>query len=353
MADSNISVLLIEWYRINKRDLPWRHSIDPYIIWISEIILQQTRVVQGMPYFYRFIDYFPNVHELASANEREVLKCWEGLGYYSRARNMHHTAKYIVAILDGIFPNNYQHLLKLKGIGNYTAAAIASFAYGEKVAVLDGNVIRVLSRLFNFELDVNEALNRKKLQLIADSLISSLQPGEFNQAIMEFGALHCLPAQPKCMECTLNHLCEGFLNGNQNKLPFKSKKIKVKNRYFNYLVFIDENNNYYVKERLKGDIWQGLFDFALIETCSEAQNLNEIYKNENFIDIKISYVSSLYKHILTHQIIWAKFWIINILAIELPNIINVETFINCDIDQMNLLPVPKLIKNFLKNQKLL
>lgn len=353
MNESPISILLIDWYKINKRDLPWRNSTDPYVIWISEIILQQTRVAQGMPYYHTFLENFPDVFALAAAPERDVLKCWEGLGYYSRARNMHFTAKHIVANLGGIFPDNYQDLLKLKGVGSYTAAAIASFAYGQKVAVLDGNVIRVLSRLFNFDLDVNDAKNRKKLQLIADSLISDTYPSEFNQAIMEFGALHCMPAQPKCSICPLNYLCEGYINKKQNILPFKSKKSKAKNRFFNYLVVNDEFGQYYLKERIKGDIWQGLHDFWLIESLEELDNFDTLYSNNNKIILEITHISPLYKHVLTHQTIWAKFWVINVLLKDLPALIDTNTFQACDINQMIALPKPILIKNFLNNQKLL
>jgi A/G-specific adenine glycosylase len=338
--------LLIGWYRVNKRDLPWRHTKNPYIIWISEIILQQTRVVQGMPYFYRFVESFPDVFALAQVDEREVLKCWEGLGYYSRARNMHFTAKLIVEKYNGVFPDNFNDLLKLKGIGNYTAAAIASFAFGEKVAVLDGNVIRVLARLYDFGGDVMEEKAKKVLLSIANELIPEKNPGEFNQAIMEFGALHCTPINPKCDQCVLNHLCEGFKNKTKNELPVKLKKVKIKTRYFNYLVMLDSEGNYYLNRRNRGDIWEGLHDFPLVESKHELNEVSEVLTVFNH-GVTMITVKGPFKHILTHQIIFAKFWVIDIEKINIYKLIDSQDIIKCNMVEMMALPKPILIKNFL------
>ena len=347
MKDTSIAEFLINWYTINKRDLPWRHAKNPYIIWISEIILQQTRVVQGMPYFYRFTEQFPDVYALANADQKDVLKCWEGLGYYSRARNMQFTAKFIVENLDGIFPQDFDSLLKLKGIGNYTAAAIASFAFGEKVAVLDGNVMRVLARLFDFEGDINDEKNKKILRGIANELIPANKPAEFNQAIMEFGALHCVPANPKCGECVLAHICLGFKNKKQHVLPYKSKKLKVKTRYFNYLVLRDENENFYIKRREKGDIWQGLHDFALVETTQEETNIEAMAQKLGLKNFRLVAETQPAKHILTHQLIYAKFWTLEIPETTAIRLVDNSELMKCNLDELKALPKPILIKNFL------
>ncbi|MFP4091343.1 MAG: A/G-specific adenine glycosylase, partial [Cyclobacteriaceae bacterium] len=210
MESQDFAERIIGWYHHHKRDLPWRHSRDPYIIWLSEIILQQTRVVQGLPYFMRFAEAFPTVYDLASASQQEVLRLWQGLGYYSRARNMHACARLIVEQHNGVFPLHYQELLQLKGVGPYTAAAIASFAYNETVAVLDGNVFRVLARVFGVEDDISSGQGQKRFQALAAQLVPEGKAGEYNQAIMEFGALQCTPQSPACLLCPLSEICYAF-----------------------------------------------------------------------------------------------------------------------------------------------
>ena len=223
---------LIQWYLNNKRDLPWRNTQNPYLIWLSEIMLQQTRVAQGLPYYMAFTNAFPTVFELANASEEQVLKLWQGLGYYSRARNLHKTAQFVASELNGEFPDNNKDLLKLKGIGDYTAAAIASFAYNEAVPVVDGNVFRVLSRYFDIETDISLVTAKKEFSALAFELMPKNDPASFNQAIMEFGALQCVPKNPSCEICVFNSSCAALQKKKVHLLPFKSKKIKVSYRFF-------------------------------------------------------------------------------------------------------------------------
>ncbi|MFY0651488.1 MAG: A/G-specific adenine glycosylase [Cyclobacteriaceae bacterium] len=299
---------LLKWYGLNKRDLPWRHSSDPYVIWLSEIILQQTRVQQGLPYFAKFLNAYPDVHSFAAADEQDILKHWQGLGYYSRARNMHKCANEVVEYYGGQFPNSYDELLKLKGVGKYTAAAIASFAFQEPVAVLDGNVYRVLARIFGIENDIGESSSYKHFWSKAQELISTKDPGEFNQALMEFGALHCVPKSPDCQQCVFQDVCVAQRNDLQSVLPVKQKKIKKRTRYFNYFI-ISNGKKLLVNKRKKSDIWEGMYEFHLLES-KEAVELSELEKGEAQELKKISSLvtcSDIYKHVLTHQTIFARF----------------------------------------------
>lgn len=282
-AKMNFSNSLINWYLQNKRDLPWRNTTNPYAIWLSEIILQQTRVAQGLPYFNIFLEAFPEVLDLADAEEEKVLKLWQGLGYYSRARNLHATAKYVAVDLKGVFPTSYKELLLLKGVGEYTAAAIASFAYNEPVAVVDGNVFRVLARYLGIGLDISMATSKKEFQNKAQELLPKHKAALFNQAIMDFGALQCVPKKPSCESCVLVISCFAFQNGKVEELPFKSKKVKVTNKYFNYLVFKDSRDFIVVEKRVNNGIWKNLYEFPLIET-NETTNLTDIIS-----EIKKSY----------------------------------------------------------------
>ena len=266
----NFSQKLLKWYKINQRNLPWRDVDDPYKIWLSEIILQQTRVQQGMPYYEKFILTFPTVYDLAKASEDEILKLWEGLGYYSRARNMHFTAKYIVEELHGKFPNNYADLLKLKGVGNYTAAAIASFAFKEAVAAVDGNVYRVLARIFGIKDDIMSNQAKKIFQSLANELIPKNQPDIFNQAMMDLGSMVCKPKQPLCETCFMQEECFAFRHDEIVNLPVKSKKIKVKKRFFHFLLLENADKNIVIEQRSDNDIWKNLYQFPLIETNLEA-----------------------------------------------------------------------------------
>ncbi len=279
----NFAFDLITWYQENKRDLPWRNIEDPYLIWLSEVILQQTRVTQGMPYYLRFSAAYPTVEQMAAATEKDILRLWQGLGYYSRARNMHHTAQVLVNEHNNNFPTNYKALKKLKGIGDYTACAIASFAFNEKVAVVDGNVFRVLSRIFGVEEDISSTKGKKVFAELAKTLLPDTETATYNQAIMEFGALFCKPSSPDCPNCVFRDSCVAFAEKKQDSLPFKAKKAQVKKRYLHYLV-IEHDNKLLMKERFEGDVWQGLYDFVLVEkgvTKTTVVQKTEKSMNEN------------------------------------------------------------------------
>lgn len=305
---------LIKWYKIHKRELPWRDTKDPYKIWLSEIILQQTQVIQGLAYYYKFIEAYPTITDLANAKQDDVLKNWQGLGYYSRARNLHETAKKICVIYKGHFPNKYEDIIALKGIGAYTAAAIASFAYDMPHAVVDGNVYRVLSRVFGIKTPINSNEGKKQFQQLADELLLKKQPAIYNQAIMEFGSQQCKPVNPNCNECVLQEKCFANTHNNVAVLPVKINKTKIKNRYFNYFFIEDINNNVYVQQRTGKDIWQGLFELFLIETEKES-TLDTLLKDkqlQTLLHKKHTFVKTPYKakHVLSHQHLHATFYII-------------------------------------------
>lgn len=341
----NFTNLLIEWYLQNKRDLPWRNTTNPYPIWLSEIILQQTRVAQGMPYFYAFLESFPTVKELAIADEQQVLKLWQGLGYYSRARNLHQTAQYIANELDGVFPNSYAGLIQLKGIGEYTAAAIASFAYNEPVPVVDGNVFRVVSRYFGIESDISTGKTKKEFTALAAELLSKEQPALFNQAIMEFGAMHCTPKNPDCENCIFNSSCVALQKGLVGQLPFKSKKIKIRKRYFNYIVLQDKKGNTKIQQRTDKGIWHNLYEFPLFETTQEEgfETIAPLIKNDtDFGDSVVSIqeanpISLIHK--LSHQHLYIKFWKVTVNN-TLTDGVNPE--------QLRTFPFPIVIHNFIE-----
>jgi A/G-specific adenine glycosylase len=258
---------LLAWFAQNHRPLPWKGERDPYKIWLSEIILQQTRVEQGLPYYQKFIEKYPDVKTLANAPEDEVMKLWEGLGYYSRTRNLHFTAKFIANDLAGKFPDDYDGIRALKGVGDYTAAAIASFAFDLPHAVLDGNVYRVLARFFGIETPTDLPAAKKEFATLAQTLLDSARPGDFNQAIMDFGATHCTPQQPKCSSCLLNNQCVAFQMGRVTELPARSKVLEKKDRYFFYLV-ADFQEKVFVRKRSGKDIWQNLWEFPMLELAA-------------------------------------------------------------------------------------
>ena len=257
---------LINWYLQNKRELPWRRTKDPYLVWLSEIILQQTRVDQGMSYYLKFSEAFPKVNDLANANESTILKMWQGLGYYSRARNLHYTAKYVTNELNGKFPNNHNDLLKLKGVGDYTASAIASFCFDQACAVVDGNVYRSVNSKITSQYSVNSTSGIRNFKKLAESLIDKDRSGTYNQAIMDFGALQCKPSNPDCYQCPLNSSCIALEKKWVKILPVKIKKHKVRNRFFNYIVFVSVDGKTILEQRIGKGIWQGLYQFPLIET---------------------------------------------------------------------------------------
>ncbi|WP_370407482.1 A/G-specific adenine glycosylase [Tenacibaculum dicentrarchi] len=338
-----ITSKLIYWYLKNKRDLPWRKTKDPYLVWLSEIMLQQTRVAQGLPYFISFTTNFETVFDLAKADQTTVLKLWQGLGYYSRARNLHFTAKQVANDFNGVFPNTYKELLKLKGIGDYTASAIASVCYDEPVAVVDGNVYRVLARYFGIKTAINSSKGIKEFKELAQTLIDVSQPGMYNQAIMDFGALQCKPQNPLCESCPLSESCVALDKKLIKELPVKEKKIKVKKRYFNYLVVVTDDNKTNIEQRIGKGIWQGLYQFPLIETTT-AINETQLIEQPEFAKLfPKETILTLFNqkdivHKLSHQHLSTKFWIVKTTNTS------EKTILWNDIKQY---PVPVLIDNFL------
>ena len=308
---SNFSTILIEWYNENKRDLPWRQTKDPYLIWISEIILQQTRVAQGYAYYQRFIARFPDLFTLAQAEEDEVLKYWQGLGYYSRARNLHAAAQQMAEM--GGFPHSYKEVLSLKGVGEYTAAAICSFAYDMPHAVVDGNVYRVLSRWLGQDTPIDSTQGKKQFAQAADELLDKNQPAIYNQAIMDFGALQCTPASPNCLFCPLADSCMALQMGKVDSLPVKQHKTKVTNRYFHYF-FVRAGGYTYISKRQGKDIWKNLYEFPLVET-ETAVSQEHLYALPVFKQFFaegekpiIKLVKKGVKHVLSHRVIYADFY---------------------------------------------
>ncbi|MFC6103413.1 A/G-specific adenine glycosylase [Olivibacter domesticus] len=303
---------IINWYHPNKRDLPWRHTTDPYIIWLSEIILQQTRVEQGLPYFYRFVEQYPNIATFAAAEEGEILRLWQGLGYYSRARNMHKAAKMVMDNHDGIFPTTYDSLIKLNGIGGYTAAAIASFSANEAKPVLDGNVFRVLSRYFGIEEAINTPKGKKLFYELALEMLDKEQPAIYNQSIMEFGALQCKPQNPDCQICPLRTSCYAKQTNKVNSLPVKIKGRISKDRYFYYFVIMDEKSgSIAIRKRGPKDIWENMYEFPLIEQAAPL-SISELKNTKEFNELfgrgaELHIISTPKKHILSHQNIYATF----------------------------------------------
>lgn len=305
----NLSAQLINWYLEHQRELPFRQTKDAYKIWLSEIILQQTRVNQGLRYYERFIEKYPTVHQLAQASEEEVLKMWQGLGYYSRARNLHATAQYISTELQGNFPSSFKEIQKLKGIGPYTAAAIASFAFDEPIAVVDGNVFRFFARYFGIFDDISQGKSRAVFQALGNELIDKNRPDLFNHALMDFGALICTPKKTQCHLCVFSDSCYAFRNDKVDELPVKNNKIKVKNRYFNYLIATHQNHTWICK-REKGDIWQGLYEFPMIETENKnAENVQKQLAKTFKIPIEqIHLKTTNIKHKLSHQLLHINLW---------------------------------------------
>ena len=311
----NFNSTLTNWYSTNKRSLPWRTSKNPYNIWLSEIILQQTQIKQGQPYYETFLANYPSVQALAEASETEILNLWQGLGYYSRARNLHFTAKYITNELNGEFPKNYKSLLDLKGVGDYTASAIASICYEESVAVVDGNVYRVLARYFGIDTPINSTEGVKQFKKLANSLLPLSKFGDYNQAIMEFGSQQCKPKSPNCEGCPLISSCKAYATGSVKALPVKLKKTKITKKYFNFIVINSNDHKTFLERRTEKGIWQQLYQFPLIETptsISKKELLTFLVGSEK---IKVSYEKiSLFNasdivHKLSHRELHVKFWI--------------------------------------------
>lgn len=344
---------LTKWYALNKRDLPWREHKNPYKIWLSEIILQQTQVSQGLSYYIKFTEKYPFVKNLAKAPEDEVLRLWQGLGYYSRARNLHASAKVILEKYKGKFPDTYDEIKALKGIGDYTAAAIASFAYDLPYAVVDGNVYRVLSRVFGIKTSIDSPLAKKEFQELANQLLDKKTPATYNQAIMEFGSQFCKPVKPDCQSCIFKNKCYAFLTGNVENLPVKLKKTKIRNRYFNYVVISDKQQNILIHKRPKGDIWQGLYEFPLIE--SKNSILEEIFlKSKEFkstvkSNFELIHVSKEYKHVLSHQHLYARFYVIKLKGGLKDAITGNQGETKVNIEKLTSFAFPRLTGKFLDN----
>lgn len=349
---TEIQATLAHWYEAHKRELPWRSDPTPYYVWLSEIILQQTRVNQGFDYFVRFVERWPTLADLAQASEEEVLKMWQGLGYYSRARNLHKCARQVVELYGGEFPADFEKLKKLQGIGNYTAAAIASIAFNLPYAVVDGNVYRVLSRLYDIDTPINTDQGAKLFTDLATSLLDRESPGRHNQAMMEFGALQCVPKNPDCLQCPIQSHCLSFANGTVDERPQKEKKLKVKTRYFHYLVIRNPDNSVYLHKRSAKDIWQNLYDFPCVES-ERPLTLDEITASDYFKSLRlnekyiISHISPQYVHKLTHQTIIAIFVEIKI-SFFLAKIQKNDILLALE-NELGTYPVPKLIDNYLHN----
>lgn len=343
---------LLKWYDFNKRELPWRTTSDPYKIWLSEIILQQTQVNQGLNYYLKFIEAFPGVKDLAKAPEDKVMKLWQGLGYYSRARNLHEAAKSIVKEHNASFPKSYTEIRALKGVGDYTAAAIASIAYDLPHAVVDGNVYRVLSRVFGIETPIDTTTGKKEFAELANQLLPKKAAANYNQAVMEFGALYCRPQNLDCTNCIFNDKCEAYRTKKVNQLPVKSKKTKVSNRYFNYLILLDHDFTYLNKREAK-DIWKGLYEFYLIESdkkLSESEllkhkEIGKILRGKSIGKIK---VSSEYKHVLSHQNLHTRFY-----QIKIDKYTNVLKLKKVKITELHKFAFPRLIEKYLEDEELI
>ena len=344
------SELLLNWYKINKRDLPWRHTNKAYFIWLAEIILQQTKVKQGLPYYLKFIKKYPTIKDLALAKEEEVLKIWQGLGYYSRARNLHFSAKYILERYNGVFPNQYDEILNLKGVGKYTAAAIAAFAFGLPYSVVDGNVVRVLSRVFGIDIAFENSSGSKVFQNLAQDLLDKKDPANYNQAIMEFGALHCNYKLPKCNTCIFIESCVAYTTNSIPKFPLKIKKTKIKERFLHYLVVKKEDN--IMLGKISKGVWIGLYEFPFVEFLSE-QPLDSIVSSKEWKDMfkksdyELESISKQYIHKLSHQHIYAYFWIINVVEFKLTKYSFVKN------NEVKNYPISRLTDKFLQDNNII
>ncbi len=339
------SKTLTHWYSVNKRNLPWRETKNPYFIWLSEIILQQTQVAQGLPYYVKFTTNFPTIFDLARADEDVILKYWQGLGYYSRARNLHATSKYIVKELNGVFPNTYSEIIKLKGVGDYTASAVSSICFNEATAVVDGNVYRALSRYFGIDTPINTSKGFKEFKALAQELINKQDPAQFNQAIMEFGARQCKPKNPDCNVCPFNDSCIALQKKKVSLLPVKLKTTKVTKKYFNFIVLLSIDGMTLLEQRQGKGIWQNLYQFPLVESDGplKIEELKETIKTLDFLKNQY-YTVSLYNdtdilHKLSHQHLFTKFWILKSKTSFKEGI---------SVNEIIKYPVPKLIANFIE-----
>lgn len=340
---------LFRWYSLNKRNLPWLGSNNPYLVWLSEIILQQTRVEQGMAYYLKFCKKYPTVKKFALAKEDEVLKMWEGLGYYSRARNMISTAKQIENELNGVFPDSYEGLIQLKGIGKYTAHAILSYAYNKPFAVVDGNVLRTLSRYYAISEPIDTPTGKSLIQQKADKLLDKENPAVFNQAMMDFGSLVCKPKNPDCANCPLSTNCKANQQGQPTLYPIKSKKINRQTRYFNFIILHD-NKSVIIIQRNTNDIWKGLYQFPLIitEKPCDSKTLSDMkaFLNLGIINPKTVIETNVFTQQLTHQKLICKFFIYELKSLKK---LTIENAIKIDFNNLNKYAFPGVIRTFLQN----
>jgi len=343
----NFNNELAQWYKTNKRKLPWRSTSDSYVIWLSEVILQQTRVEQGLPYFYRFLEKYPDVTSFAAADEDEILKLWQGLGYYSRGRNMLKTAKMVQEIYNGKFPEKYEQLIKLKGIGQYTAAAIASFSANEPRAVVDGNVYRVLARYFGINEPVNTTKGQKLFQQVADELLDKVRPGLHNQAMMEFGAMLCKPKNPDCGMCPVRQGCYAYANNAVAALPVKLNNLKIRERYFNYFLIAD-GDSVLINKRNDKDIWANMYDLPMIEAVSllNIEDLSLLPEFKEFFgeDVKIGEIYPIRKHVLTHRRLYVR-----LITLESKPLKLKADWSFIPVEHMKNLAVPRIVFLFLKD----
>lgn len=337
--------LIIDWYLANKRDLPWRDTTNPYYIWLSEIILQQTRVVQGLDYYLRFVSKYPTIVDLANAEEDEVLRLWQGLGYYSRARNIHATAKFVRDNYEGIFPSTYEEVLALKGIGPYTAAAICSFAYRLPYPAVDGNVFRVISRLFAVEEPIDTSSGKKIFTAYAEEMMDVKHPDLFNQAMMEFGAMQCTPQSPACQVCPLLDKCRAYELNLVKLLPIKSNKTKIRPRYLHFFDFGDKEY-VYLQKRGVTDIWRGLYQLPLIESENEELSLDK-FKNTFSIDEDIINISNVanYKHVLSHQTLHCSFYKVDSLPAA-----DLSEFTRILLSELDEYPLPRVMEKYFEKR---
>lgn len=342
------SSILLEWFRANARDLPWRNTSDPYHIWVSEVILQQTRVMQGISYYYRFIERFPSVKSLADANIDEVMKVWQGLGYYTRARNLKAGAIQVVQNYNGQLPKTYKELLTIKGLGAYSAAAVASFAFGEAVPAIDGNVYRILARIFGIFTPIDSSAGKKEFFALASELIPHDEPGTYNQALIDFGALKCTPRAPRCTSCPFANFCYAYQNNLILALPAKGKKKPPTDRYFYYFL-IKHNGDTFIKRREGKDIWHSLYEFPIVETKTKLTptQLVKTIDNLSFFNgsrVKILDISNPVRHLLSHRTIWATFIIVEI---DRPNYLLSNEFVRIPIGRVNEYSLPRLIDTYM------
>ena len=348
IIEMSFSKKILQWYSDNRRSLPWRNTKDPYKIWLSEIILQQTRVAQGLPFYENILVHFPTVQDLAAATEEDILKLWQGLGYYSRARNLHATAKRVAREFNGKFPENYEGLLQLKGIGDYTASAIASSSFNLSEPVVDGNVYRVLARYFGVALATNSTRGIRYFKELAREVMATDNARDYNQGIMEFGALQCTPQKPNCGQCPLNDSCVALKENRIDELPLKMKKGTIKKRFFNYMIILDPDNKTQLQKRMGKGIWQNLFEFPLLETEGEAGHdqikkaLVEILDADKVQDLEQTSSGEIV-HRLSHQHLHTKFWLVKT---------NQKIEEGIAIGELENYPVPILIADAIKTLKI-